>query len=187
MKLIVGLGNPGREYVQTRHNVGHLLVQRLVEHHGLTGPKTKFHSNFFQGDILGAPCVLLQPLTYMNRSGTAVLEAMNFYKLEPGNSLIAVDDPALACGQIRLRASGSAGGHNGLSDIERVLSTQAYPRLRIGIDHHGPMIQHEYVLRRFTAEQLERLEPALERARLCVESWTTTDIETVMSRYNASE
>ena len=185
MKLIVGLGNPGRQYARHRHNVGFKAIDRLADHHGIRGEKRKFHSIMAQGDILGTPCVLLRPTTYMNRSGMAVCAALHYYKLDPDDSLVVVDDTALPCGQIRLRAAGSTGGHNGLADIELGLKTRAFPRLRIGVDDSGLVPQDQYVLSPFTSEQLERLEPAIEQACACIESWTNTDIDAVMAHYNA--
>lgn len=147
----------------------------------------KFHAAFYDGQLLGQRCAMLKPMTYMNRSGTTVREAMQFYKLDPDDMLVIVDDVALPLGTIRLRASGSAGNHNGLLDIEGVLATRAYPRLRIGIDAPGRIPQKDYVLGRFTAEQLDVIDPTLNRAADCVESWLTTDIDQVMSRYNTKE
>ena len=137
MRLIIGLGNPGSEYERTRHNVGFMVIDHLVERHQFEAPKMKFHAAFYDGQLLGHRCALLKPMTYMNRSGTTVREAMQFYKLDPDDILIVVDDIALPVGTIRLRPSGSAGNHNGLLDIEGVLATRNYPRLRVGIDPPG--------------------------------------------------
>ncbi|MEE9212678.1 MAG: aminoacyl-tRNA hydrolase [Phycisphaeraceae bacterium] len=185
MRLIVGLGNPGSQYARTRHNVGFMVVDRLAARHDLSGRRVKFHAGVLEGRIHGQRCVLMQPTTYMNRSGLAVREAVGFYQLDPQRMLVIVDDTALPCGTIRLRAGGSAGGHNGLSDIECVLNTSNYPRLRIGVDPPGPVPQADYVLRRFTPAQLEQVEPALEHACDAIECWLVDDIERVMSRYNA--
>ena len=186
MRLIVGLGNPGREYEQTRHNAGFLVLDRLARRHGLAGVKHRFHSGVLEGRIGDGRCLLMQPQTYMNRSGRAVGEAMRFYKVDPANLLVVVDDAALPVGRIRLRPEGSAGGHNGLTDIERAVGTRGYPRLRIGIDPPPPrMKQRDYVLGRFTPEQREALEPALERACDCIEAWASgEDIQVLMSRFN---
>ena len=135
MKLIVGLGNPGSEYAKTRHNAGFMAIDRLATRYGLTNPKTKFHAGVLDGHIQDHRCVLLQPMTFMNRSGLAVGEATRFYKIDPEiDLLIIVDDVALPLGQIRIRPEGGPGGHNGLVDVERALGTRAYPRLRIGFD-----------------------------------------------------
>ena len=192
MKLIVGLGNPGPEYAKTRHNVGFMLVDRLATRHNLTAAKHKFHSGVLDGEVYaGSPprgerCLLMQPMTYMNRSGLAVAEAVRFYKLDPQNDvLVLVDDIALDCGVIRLRAGGSAGGHNGLIDIERALGTRDYPRLRIGVDAKGRVPQKDYVLGRFTAEQWDRTDPALDRGVKCIEMWLSEGLEKAASLFNA--
>jgi len=192
MKLIVGLGNPGPEYAKTRHNVGFMLVDRLAARHNLSGARHKFHAGVLDGELhVGNPirsqrCVLMLPTTYMNRSGLAVAEAMTFYKLDPQQDLLVlVDDLALDCGVIRLRAEGSAGGHNGLIDIERALGTRKYPRLRIGIDPRGYAKQSDYVLGQFTNAQWEHVDPALDKGVKCVESWLVDGLEKTMSLFNA--
>ena len=184
MKLIVGLGNPGRDYVGTRHNAGFMVLDRLATRHGLSEAKSKFHGGVLDGRIGGDKCVLLQPTTYMNRSGLSVGEASAFYKVEPEDILIVVDDVALPIGKIRMRGSGGAGGHNGLSDIQRVLGTHAYPRLRIGIDAPGRIPQVDYVLGKFTKSQQSELGPALDRAADAIECWVEHGLETTMTRYN---
>jgi PTH1 family peptidyl-tRNA hydrolase len=185
VKLIVGLGNPGNEYAQTRHNAGFMVLDRLAVRHGLSNPKSKFHSGVLDGQIAGQRCLLLQPMTYMNRSGLAVGEAAGFYKLDPADDLlVVVDDVALPAGQVRLRAEGGTGGHNGLADIERVLSTRTYPRLRIGVDPPGRVPQADYVLGRFSPDQWALVEPALDRACDTVECWLAQGIDLAMTRYN---
>lgn len=188
MRLIVGLGNPGREYEKTRHNAGFMVVDRMARRHGLSGVRSRFSAGVIEDRIGEQKVMLMQPLTYMNRSGQAVGEAARFYKLEREDILVVVDDVALPAGRIRLRTSGSAGGHNGLSDIERALGGRDYPRLRIGIDSPpGVMAQRDYVLGRFTSEQMEKVEAAIERACDCVEAWLVDPISQVMSRFNGEE
>ena len=186
MKLIVGLGNPGPEYAQTRHNAGFMVVERLANRLGLSGAKTKFHAGVLEGRMAGEKVVLMQPMTYMNRSGLAVGEAASFFKLEPSDVLVVVDEVQLPVGRIRLRACGSAGGHNGLTDIQRALGTTAYPRLRVGIDPPGRAPQVDYVLGRFTEEQRQALDPALDKACDAIECWAAEGIEKAMSLHNAA-
>jgi len=185
MKLIVGLGNPGQEYAQTRHNAGFMAVERLAKRHGLTGPRHKFHAGVIDGRIGDHKVLLMQPTTYMNRSGLAVGEAATFYKAQPADILILVDEVALDVGAIRLRAAGSDGGHNGLADIARVLGTPDYPRLRIGVGPQGPAPRKDFVLARFTDDQLADLDPALTRACQAIECWLADGIDKAMSLYNA--
>jgi len=198
MKLVVGLGNPGRQYVGTRHNVGFETVDELARRLGWTGSREDFdrlaRSNFegLMMDGLVGPAdrpqklVLLKPMTYMNNAGRAVQAASAFYQLSPADVLIVLDDMALPAGRIRLRAGGSDGGHNGLRDIERALGTRAYPRLRIGIDAPpSPVPARDYVLARFTPEQRRAVEPAIVRAAAAAQRWIADGIVAAMNEFNA--
>jgi PTH1 family peptidyl-tRNA hydrolase len=190
MKVIVGLGNPGSQYALTRHNAGFMAVDRLAERHDISGGRTRFRSTMCEGPVCGEKCVLLRPQTYMNRSGLAVGEAVAFYKIDPASELlIIVDDVALPCGRLRLRAAGSAGGHNGLIDIERALGGDEYPRLRIGIDAPAPggITQKDYVLGRFTPDQLEIVQSVLKSACDAIDCWISDSLEHAMSRYNPAD
>jgi len=185
MKLIVGLGNPGKQYEKTRHNAGFMAIDRLARRHMLSGAKSRFHAGVLDGVIAGEKVLLMQPMTFMNRSGLAVGEAATFFKLTPEDVLVLVDDIALSTGRIRMRATGSAGGHNGLKDIERVLASRDYPRLRIGIDPPGRVPQIDYVLGRFSSEQMDQLDSSLDRSCDAIECWLREGIEKAMSMYNA--
>src|SRR5205814_9116570 len=194
MKLVVGLGNPGREYVGTRHNIGFEVVDRLANKLGWPEvTKKRFDGLTIDGNVEllsggTEKVLLLKPLTFMNLSGNAVKAAMSFYQLTPADIVIVLDDLALPCGRLRLRGSGSSGGHNGLKDIERALGTNEYPRLRIGIDPAPPPIRgKDYVLGRFTTEQRKLLEPAIDRATGAILTWIDKGIEPAMSQFNAEE
>jgi PTH1 family peptidyl-tRNA hydrolase len=201
MKLLIGLGNPGREYVGTRHNVGFELVDQLASRMGWIGnaeqfnamARKKFDALTLDGVVSLASggsekLLLVKPMTFMNLSGRTVQAAMSFYQLTPADIMIALDDIALPCGKIRIRAGGSSGGHNGLKDIERALSTSQYPRLRIGIDPPPPRVpQVDYVLGRITPDQRNLVEPALGRAAGAVLTWIDKGIEPAMSQFNAEE
>ena len=148
MKLVVGLGNPGPEYDRTRHNVGFEVVDRLARRFG--DPSSDVARNRFSGLVLeasidGEKVLLLKPLTFMNLSGKSVAEAIRFYKMDPKEDLmVVVDDTAVECGALKVKPGGGAGGHNGLGDVSRLLGTDAWPRLRIGIDTLRVRIQvHE--------------------------------------------
>jgi PTH1 family peptidyl-tRNA hydrolase len=184
MKLIFGLGNPGRQYLGTRHNAGFMVVERLAQRHGLSGVQSKFHAAILDGRIADQRCMLLQPQTLMNRSGLSVGEAVKFYNLAPSEVLIVVDDVDLPCGTIRLRAEGSAGGHNGLTDIEKALGTKKYPRLRVGVDSPGRASQVDYVLGKFTRDQQKAIDPALDDACDAIETWLSEGIDKAMSLHN---
>jgi PTH1 family peptidyl-tRNA hydrolase len=199
MKLVVGLGNPGSQYVGTRHNVGFEVVDALAVKFGFVLrtsdfeqlARTKFDGLAIDGQLIKSgggdeKLLLLKPMTYMNVSGKAVQAAMAFYQLTPADIMIVLDDLALPCGKIRLRPGGSSGGHNGLRDIERVLGTDQYPRLRLGIDPAPPPVRgKDYVLGKFTAEQRKLLDPAIGRAASAIVMWIERGIETAMSQFNA--
>lgn len=186
MKLIVGLGNPGPEYAKTRHNVGFMVLEQLANQHGFSGAKSKFHGQLLDGQIAGNRCLFLCPTTYMNLSGTAVSEVVRFHKLDPETEvMVVVDDVALPIGKLRMRASGSSGGQNGLKDIEQKLGTQNYARLRFGIDPPGRIPRKDYVLGRFTPNQQNELGPAIDDACAMLESWLDVGIVKTMSLFNA--
>lgn len=187
MHLIVGLGNPGSEYAKTRHNAGFMVLERLANRHGIAGVKTRFSAGVLDGHVAGYRCLLAQPMTYMNRSGQTVSEAVNFYKLELEKVMVVMDEVALPVGTIRLRASGSPGGHNGLKDIELKLGTQDYPRLRVGVGSPTRATRTDFVLGRFTEDQLADLDPALDKACDAIECWLNDGIDKAMSLYNAGE
>ncbi len=187
MKLLVGLGNPGAEYVRTRHNAGFMAIDLLAERHGQGQvARSKFNAMLLDVPVNGQRCLLMKPVTYMNRSGQAIAEAARFFKLDPAKDvLVLVDDVALPCGTVRLKASGGAGGHNGLTDIARKLGSENYARLRIGIDEKPPMMRLEdYVLGRFTEEQIDRLTPALKQAADAAEGFVAEGIDAAMNNFN---
>jgi peptidyl-tRNA hydrolase, PTH1 family len=199
MKLVVGLGNPGREYAGTRHNVGFEVLDRLAVKTGMISSPSDFdrvaRSNF-EGLALDGPValgggkqerfLLLKPLTYMNLSGRSVQAAKAFYQLSDDDLMIVLDDLALPCGKIRIRANGSTGGHNGLRDIERALGTSNYARLRVGIDPKPERVpQRDYVLTRFSEEQRKRVNPAIDRAADALLAWAEQGVVTAMNRFNA--
>jgi PTH1 family peptidyl-tRNA hydrolase len=197
MKLVVGLGNPGREYVGTRHNVGWEAVDRVAQRLGWIGggpgafetfAKGKFEGLTLDGTMNGEKVLLLKPMTYMNLSGRSVQSAMAFYQLSPADILVVLDDVALPCGKIRTRAGGSSGGHNGLKDIERALGTSQYPRLRIGVDAPPPRVpQRDYVLGKFTPDQRKAIDEALGRAAGAVATWIDKGVSAAMNQFNADD
>jgi PTH1 family peptidyl-tRNA hydrolase len=203
VKLIVGLGNPGAEYQRTRHNVGFMVADWLASRCSpAETPKVRFKSLAVEarlpdpGDAFTLPTdpfgglrtLLLKPTTYMNLSGQAVAEAVRFYKLNPTEDvLVIVDDVALPCGAIRLRAKGGAGGHNGLANIQQLLGTQEYSRLRIGIDPPGDFPQRDYVLGKFSPDQHARIDDVLPKAAACCALWAHHGAIAAMNRFNASD
>jgi PTH1 family peptidyl-tRNA hydrolase len=194
VKLIVGLGNPGAQYERTRHNAGFLVVDRLADRHAKGAvPRSRFNAVTLEVDITtGAfggsvreKCLLMKPTTYMNRSGLAVADAVRFYKLNPvADILVIVDDVYLPCGSIRLRESGSDGGHNGLADIQRLLGTDKYPRCRIGVDPPGIIPQADYVLGKFTEEQWPQAVKSFDLAADAAETFIKQGIAAAMNKHN---
>ncbi len=197
MRLIVGLGNPGREYAGTRHNVGFEAIDVLAERLAWTPAgafdrlaRQRFQALTFEGavDTAGGSekVMLMKPITFMNLSGRAVKEAMSFYKATPADVLVIVDELALPAGKLRLRGDGSDGGHNGLKDIRRALGTDAYARLRIGIDPSPPPVAgKDYVLGKFSPDQRIEIDKALPRAAACCVTWLDHGLTRAMNEFNA--
>ena len=184
MKVIVGLGNPGSKYAATRHNVGFEVIDLLARRCGVDLTTEKFHAWFARCSIGDQEAVLLKPSTFMNRSGQAVLAAGRFYRIELTDLLVVYDDLALPLGKLRLRASGGAGGHNGMQDIVDRLGGEAFARLRVGIDPPaGDPVS--YVLSPFTEAQAGEMARACQRAGEAVECWASQGIEAAMNRYNS--
>ncbi|HXG43192.1 MAG TPA: aminoacyl-tRNA hydrolase [Gemmatimonadales bacterium] len=183
----MGLGNPGPEYEKTRHNAGFLLADHLARRWQLPPFRRVPAARETRGTVAGQDVLLLKPQTYMNRSGAALAPLRNRTDFDPARDLlILVDDFALPLGQFRLRARGSAGGHNGLKSIEGALRSQDYARLRIGV---GPLPEQvddsaDYVLAEFTREEREELERLLNPMAEAVECWLAEGIETAMNRFN---
>lgn len=201
MRLVVGLGNPGSEFIGTRHNVGWEALDAVAARLGWIGQaqrfneqaKAKFDAMTLDGTapIHGGgteKVLLLKPTTYMNLSGRAVQAAMAFFQLAPDQVLVVLDDMALPCGRVRIRKGGSDGGHNGLRDIARALATQDYPRLRIGIDPPPPYLSgRDYVLGRFTESQRKLVDAATGRAADAILAWIEKGIDAAMNAYNAED
>ena len=185
MKLVVGLGNPGRRYEGTRHNVGYVVLAELARRHGITPPKTRFHGEVVEAEIGGQKALLLSPTTFMNLSGTSVQEAVSFYKLPNEDLLVLCDDLNLPVGKLRFRSRGSSGGQKGLDDIIGRLGTEEFSRLRVGI---GAAPENwdwaNYVLSKFTPDELPAIRQAVELAADAVVAWARVGIEFCMNQYN---
>lgn len=191
MKLVVGLGNPGPEYADTRHNVGFRIVERLAERHGIALlPERRFRACFGQGVVRGVATAILEPQTFMNRSGQAVVAAVDALPLgELGSDLLVVyDDLDLPFGRLRLRPGGGAGGHNGLADVQARLARSDFPRLRFGIGRppagEDPVA---YVLAPFDAEQRAVLDARVALAADAIEAVLVDGVMAAMNRFNAMQ
>jgi PTH1 family peptidyl-tRNA hydrolase len=184
MKLVAGLGNPGGDYAETRHNIGFRVVDLLAKTLDIEVRKRKFGARFGLGEFADSKLIVLKPWQFMNRSGQAVATAVGFYKLDAADVLVVTDDMDLEPGRIRLRARGSAGGHNGLADIIAKLGTNSFARCRVGIGRSHEQDAVEFVLDRPVESERPLLDAAIERARDAVLCWIERGIETAMNQYN---
>ncbi|MGF1478945.1 MAG: aminoacyl-tRNA hydrolase [Cyanophyceae cyanobacterium] len=185
-QLIIGLGNPEPKYDKTRHNVGFEAVDALAKAwHFSWQQQRRFQGVIAEGSIGRTKIRLLKPLTYMNRSGQSVRAAVDWYKLAPQSLLVIYDDMDLPVGRLRLRLSGSAGGHNGMKSIISHLGSQDFPRLRIGIGQSGSQATVSHVLGRFSPEEAAVIAPVLHLAVEAVEASLKEGVEKAMSLYNS--
>jgi len=187
IRLVVGLGNPGPEYAETRHNLGFKVVEALELALGIEVRQRKFNARIGAGRHLGKKVILMKPWTFMNRSGAPVAAAVGFYKLDLRDLLVVVDDMALETGSIRVRASGSAGGHNGLADIIEKLGTNEFSRCRVGIGARRSPEAVEHVLGRPESEEKPVLNRAIGRARDAVLCWLEFGVEKTMNEFNRTQ
>jgi PTH1 family peptidyl-tRNA hydrolase len=185
--IIVGLGNPGREFRETRHNIGFMLLNRLAERLGIEFSRMESKSLVTKGDYRGHRLILAKPMTYMNLSGQAVSSLVRFYKITLENLLVAYDDVDLPLGTLRLRPAGGAGGHKGLQSIIQQLGTPDFPRLRLGIGRPpGKKSAASYVLKDFSADENEFLPVILDRGVDAALTYVTDGIDIAMNNYNSS-
>ena len=185
MYLIAGLGNPTREYAGTRHNIGYDTITRLCDDYGIALDSKKHKGLCGKGIIEGEKVVLIQPLTYMNLSGDCIKEAADFYKIDPKHIIVIYDDISLPVGKLRVRAKGSAGGHNGMKNIIARLGTEEFPRIRIGVgEKPAGWDLADYVLGRFKAEELPLMREAVGNAAKACGLILKDGIETAMNRSN---
>lgn len=185
MKLIVGLGNIGKEYENTRHNIGFMVVDELAKRWGVGFNKTDRNAMYAE---YRAPekVFLLKPTTYMNLSGVAVGAYANFYNIAPEDIAVIQDDMDMPCGQLRIRRKGSAGGHNGIKSVQEHLGTGEFPRFKVGIGHpernNKAVINH--VLHAFQGEEKALIEEAVKKMADALEKWLKEDMDLVMQEYN---
>ena len=185
--IVCGLGNPGTQYENTRHNTGFMALDTLADKLGADVKRLKFKSLTADVNIGGKHCLLMKPTTFMNNSGEAVVEALNFYKLPPENLLVMYDDISLDVGRVRIRKKGSDGGHNGIKSIIYLTGIDTFPRIKIGV---GAKPNPDYdlaawVLGMFPKEQGEQLESALERAAEAAQLIVAGKTDEAMNKYNS--
>lgn len=185
--LLVGLGNPGREYEKNRHNIGFMVIEEVIQDLGLTGKKVKCKAVISEGKYNGKKIITAKPQTYMNLSGEAVQCLVRFYKVEPNHMMVIHDDLDLPFGTIRIRPKGGAGGQKGIGSIIQRMGTQEFGRLRVGIGRPpGRMNAADYVLQDFSKNEKEELPFLLNQIKDAVRSFLETDLETAMNKYNGN-
>lgn len=185
MKLIVGLGNPGMQYAATRHNVGFEVIDSLAETYNISVVKNKYKALIGDGNIGGEKVILMKPQTYMNLSGEAVRACMEFHKITSEDLIVIYDDISLDVGQLRIRKSGSAGGHNGIKNIIAQIGTQEFPRVRFGVgEKPAGWDLANYVLGRFPEEEMKVVGPKIGDAVKAIDMMIRDGIEKAMNNYN---
>lgn len=183
MRLIVGLGNPGREYEKTRHNVGFVAIDYLAERLGIKMSKIKFKGICGEGFIGNEKCILLKPQTFMNLSGESVRDAAEFYKIAPEDIIVIYDDVNLETGKVRIRPDGSAGGHNGMKSIIYLLNSDKFPRIRFGVGAPTHDLA-DHVLGHFNEQDGINVTNAIKRIEDIISVMISKDISEAMSRFN---
>ena len=184
MKMIVGLGNPGDEYVNTRHNIGYMFIDDFANKHNVIIDKKKFNGLYTELMIDNEKVILVKPLSYMNLSGEVVSKFVNYFKINLNDLLIINDDLDLPLGKIRLRENGSSGGHNGLKNIALHLGTEDFKRLKIGISNDKGMDTKDYVLGKFSKEDIKLLNELKETVSELQEDFIKIDFDRLMNKYN---
>lgn len=185
MKLIVGLGNPGMQYVGTRHNIGFDVIDHLGETYNIEVTKNKYKALIGEGTVQNERVILMKPQTYMNLSGEAVRACMDFHKISQEDVFVIFDDVSLAVGQLRLRKNGSAGGHNGIKSLIAHLGSQEFSRLKFGVgEKPAGWDLANYVLGRFSKEDMSIIEPQYKEAVAATTMFITSGIDKAMNQYN---
>lgn len=185
--IIAGLGNPGRKYENTRHNLGFITVDKIAEDNDISVKKIKFKSLVGEGVIGSDKVILMKPQTFMNKSGEALREIVNFYKVPPENLIVIYDDFDIPIGSIRVRKFGSAGTHNGMRSVIRLLGFDNFPRIRIGIDSTIKNELIDFVTGGFRKEEVPLLEEAVTNGAAAAETIVTKGIDLAMNRYNTKK
>ncbi|TQR18197.1 aminoacyl-tRNA hydrolase [Psychrobacillus vulpis] len=187
MKIIIGLGNPGKQYEATRHNIGFHVIDELAKRLNIPLTQSKFNGMYGISHIGTEKVMLLKPLTYMNLSGECIVPMMDYFDVEDEEIVVIYDDLDLQAGKLRLRQKGSAGGHNGIKSIIQHLGTQEFNRIRIGIDRpKNGMKVPDYVLSRFNEEEKTDIEHAVKKSADACEAWMSKSFLEVMNNFNGA-
>ncbi len=183
MFLIVGLGNPGSQYEDTRHNIGFKVIDNIAKEYNIEINRQKFKGMCGEGFINGEKVILLKPTTYMNLSGESIREVVDFYKISNEDVLVIYDDISLDVGRLRIREKGSAGGHNGIKSIIAHLGTDIFPRIKVGVGQPNVDLVN-YVLGKFTKEEMEVLSESIDASTKAAKEIISGDVKTAMNIYN---
>lgn len=187
MKIIIGLGNPGRQYEDTRHNAGFMVVDKFADKHGVDISKARFNALLGEVFVNGEKIVLVKPMTYMNNSGQAVGEVLNFYKPDLEDIIVVVDDIEIELGMLRIRAKNGKGTHNGLKSIFAYLKTDDYAKMKLGVGKFKrDMDLADFVLARPSKEDDEIIDDLIDRAVDALDEFTASPIDIVMNKFNGS-
>lgn len=184
MKLIVGLGNPGKEYEKTRHNIGFMCIDEIAKYFQVDFNMNKFDGLYTQFNYNEDKVILLKPLKYMNLSGEVVRDFVRYFKIDINDILVICDDLDTGVGTYRLRYKGSSGGHNGLKNIELHLSTKEYKRIKVGISNNKNIDTKDYVLGKFNKEEMTLINPIIDKIPYIIKDYLTLSFDNVMSKYN---
>ena len=184
MKLIVGLGNPGKEYINTRHNIGFMCLDEIAKYFNVSLTLNKYNGIYTEFRYNDEKIILLKPQKYMNLSGEVIRDFVNFYKIDISDVLVICDDLDTKTGTYRLRYKGSSGGHNGLKNIELNLNTNEYKRIKIGISNNKDLDTKDYVLGKFSKEELELLNPIINNMPNIIKDFISMPFDNVMNKYN---
>lgn len=184
MKLIVGLGNPGREYEKTRHNIGFMTIDKYADKLGVSITKDKFNGLYTETNISGEKVILLKPQSYINLSGEVIRKYVDFYKINIEDILIIHDDLDLDVGTYKIKQKGSSGGHNGLKNIELHLGTQEYKRIKVGISNNKMMDTKDYVLGKLSKEDSDKIEEVKAIVMNILDDYFKMDFDSLMAKYN---
>lgn len=184
MKLIVGLGNIGKNYEKTRHNAGFMAIDKLADHFSVLLNQKKFNGSYGEFIYQGEKIILLKPEKYMNLSGEVIAQYVRYFKIDLSDLLIFSDDLDMPVGKVKIKYKGSSGGHNGIQNIQQNLGTDQFKRIKIGISNHGNMDMKDYVLGKFTPDELKELNQVLDQVPDMFIDYMNISFDNLMSKYN---
>lgn len=184
MKLIVGLGNPGKNYENTRHNLGFMVLEKYFKKRNINNPKEKFGGIYYETVIENEKVLFLKPQKYINLSGEVLKRYIDFFKLKTEDILIIHDDLDTPCGSVKVKPSGGSGGHNGLKDIEKNIGTKEYRRVKLGISNNKDLDTKDYVLGKLSGNDKDLINQAIDKTVELIDDYFVLTFENLMNKYN---